>query len=295
MPSRILFTSDLQARRELYTELVRWAERLRPVLVVFGGDLFAGDPATQTRFARSTFLETLGRLGDAGVEAIGIVPGNDDWAVALDVLRERTTPDFVHWLADRPLEIGPEIHVVGYPFVPLTPYCAKDHERLDHFRPTKSDVLDGVATGFGTRGGTPAGVTLPTDGSESIEMDLLALAPQVRRGQSVFVAHCPPRNTGLDLAYGRHTGSHALRAFLEASEPALSLHGHVTEVEHRGGAFAEYVGATLAVNPGQGSALHAVWFEDSRPTETLEHTVLGPWQPAPARVATGADWPALGA
>lgn len=295
MPSRILFTSDLQARRELYTELVRWVERLRPAMVVFGGDLFAGDPATQTHFARGTFLETLGRLRDAGVEAVGIVPGNDDWAVALDVLRARTAPDFVRWLADSPVELGSEIHVLGYPYVPLTPFCAKDHERLDHFSPAKSAVLDGVASGFGTRGGTPGSVTLPTDGSESIEMDLAALAPEVRRGRSIFVSHCPPRNTGLDLAYGRHTGSHALRTFLETSEPAISLHGHVTEVEHRGGAFAEYVGATLAVNPGQGPTLHAVWFDAAHPTATLEHTVLGPWQPVPSRVTTAADWPALGA
>ena len=72
MPSqRILFTSDLHSRRELYAELVRWTESVRPHLVVLGGDQFGGDPRAQAAFARGPFIDTLQRLRDAKCDLIG--------------------------------------------------------------------------------------------------------------------------------------------------------------------------------------------------------------------------------
>jgi Icc-related predicted phosphoesterase len=279
MPSqRILFTSDLHSRRELYAELARLAQAVRPDLVVLGGDLFEGGPAVQAAFARGPAAqETLQRLRDAGVQRVAILPGNDDWDAALEALRERDTGGFVHGLADAALELEGGINVLGYAFVPLTPYTVKEHEKLDHFRPDKQDVLEAIASGVASHDGTVGGVTRAVDGSDSIERDLLALAPQVRPGRTIFVSHCPPRRTQLDLVLGRHAGSQALRDFLIAARPAVSLHGHLPEIAARHNVFAEWVGETLAVNPGQGPRLHAVRFVAERPAATLEHNVLGPW------------------
>ncbi|MFQ5601038.1 MAG: hypothetical protein ACE5G2_10865, partial [Candidatus Krumholzibacteriia bacterium] len=186
-----------------------------------------------------------------------------------------------------------EVNVLGYAYTPLTPFSVKDFEKLDHYRPDKLDVLEANATGVGSSGEAIQGVTRPLDGSDSIEKDLEALERHVRPGRTIFVSHCPPRNTKLDIAYGRHAGSQALRDFIERTRPAVSLHGHVPEIELRGGVFAEWVAETLAINPGQGPLLHAVHFEAERPAETLQHTVLGAWReaqpaqgssdPAPAR------------
>lgn len=297
MPSRILFTSDLNSRRELYNDLVRWAERTRSSAVLLGGDLFEGDPQTQVQFASGPFLATVARLRDAGVTRIGVLPGNADWAAAFAALRD-AAPAAVHFLADAPLDLGDGIEAVGYPFVPLTPFCAKDHERLDHAQPNKSDVLDGVATGIGTRSGSAAHVTLATDGTESIADDLVRLAPRIVAGRTIFVSHCPPRGTALDRAFGRHGGSQAIRDFLESTRPAVALHGHFTAIEQRGGVFAEQLGSTWVVNPGQGRELHAVVFDAASPGTTLAHTVFGspsaglelpaPAAPAAATVHDGA-------
>jgi Icc-related predicted phosphoesterase len=287
MPSqRVLFTSDLHARRELYAELGRWVESVRPAVLLLGGDLFAGDPKAQCAFARGPFLEAVSRWRDAGVTSIGVLPGNDDWAAAFEALLAAAPAGALHDLAREPLELDGGVNVIGYPFVPLSPFSLKDHEKLDRFQPDKQDVVDGVATGVGSVNGAFGVVTKPTDGSESIAADLQALEAQVRPGRTLFVAHCPPRNTRLDLVFGRHAGSQALREFLQRACPLLSLHGHLPEVEQRGGVFAEWVGETLAVNPGQGRVLHAVHFAADRPHETLVHTVLGAW------VATGAASPA---
>jgi len=259
---------------------------------LLGGDLFEGDPHSQVQFARGPFLATVARLRDAGVEQVGIVPGNSDWAAAFVALQQEA-PAAVHFLADAALDLGGGIEALGYAFVPLTPFCAKDHERLDHAQPDKSEVLDGVATGISTRSGTTSHVTLPTDGSESIAADLAQLAPRIVAGRTIFVSHCPPRATGLDLVFGRHAGSQAVRDFLEATQPAVSLHGHCTALEQRGSVFAEQLGSTWVVNPGQGRELHAVVFDAAAPGASLAHTITGPppatlHEPAAAAVPAAA-------
>ncbi len=163
----------------------------------------------------------------------------------------------------------------------MTPFSVKDFEKLDHYRPDKIEVLEAHATGVATsENDAVSTVSRPLDGTETIAKDLALLDPDVRAGRTIFLSHCPPRNTQLDVAYGRHAGSQALREFLERTQPAISLHGHVSQVEQRQGRFAEWLNETLVVNPGQGMVLHAVMFDADRPAETLEHTVLGAWRDA---------------
>jgi len=289
---RILFTSDLHSRRELYSELVRWADEVHAQWVVLGGDLFGGDLRAQAAFASGPCLETLHHLRETGVQGVCILPGNDDWSAALEALRPHASEGRLRWIAEAPVELGGGVNLLGYAYVPLTPLSVKDFEKLDHYRPDKLHVLEGIASGVGSANGGVHGVTRALDGSESIAKDLEALVPLVRPARTLFVSHCPPRNTHLDLAFGRHTGSQALRAFLERTRPALSLHGNVHPFETRADTFAEWVGETLAVNPGQGSRLHAVHFDAERPLETLVHTVLGPWRATPPARETAPPAPA---
>lgn len=279
MPSpTLLFTSDLHADASRYAELVERVESTRPRIVLLGGDLFAGDPREQERFARGPFEEMLTAVHEHGVTGVGLVPGNDDWSAPFEALRDFEIPDFLHFVHERPWEAAPGVHIVGYGFTPLTPFSVKDHEKLDHYRPDKMEALEGQAGGVASSPEVGvAAVRRALDGTESIEKDLATLNERVRRGRSVFLSHCPPRNTQLDLAYGRHAGSQALRDFLERTQPAISLHGHVAEVEQRQGRFAEWLGDTLVVNPGQGAPLHAVLFDADCPADSLVHTVLGAW------------------
>ena len=290
MPSqRILFTSDLHANAALYAELVECVHALRPRIILLGGDLFGGDPREQTRFARGPFEETLAELNAAGVTGVGILPGNDDWSAPLRALHDSDYREILHFVAERPWNLENGANIVGYGFTPLTPFSVKDFEKLDHYRPDKIQALEANASGVATSGDDAvAAVSRPLDGTESIEKDLAALDAHVTGGRTVFLSHCPPRNTQLDLAYGRHAGSQALRDFLVRTQPAISLHGHVSQVEQRHGVFAEWLHDTLVVNPGQGTSLHAVHFDPERPSETLEHSVLGAWRddrtPTPAAV-----------
>jgi Icc-related predicted phosphoesterase len=61
----------------------------------------------------------------------------------------------------------------------------------------------------------------------------------------VVVAHSPPINTKLDLAYAGHVGSSSLRLFIEQKQPSVVFCGHIHEA--RG---IDYIGETLIANTG---------------------------------------------
>jgi len=66
------------------------------------------------------------------------------------------------------------------------------------------------------------------------------------RQSLVVVAHSPPINTKLDVAYmGGHVGSSSLRIFIEQKQPSVVLCGHIHEA--RG---IEFIGDTLVANIG---------------------------------------------
>jgi len=67
-----------------------------------------------------------------------------------------------------------------------------------------------------------------------------------------------------------------VRAFIEEHQPPLTLHGHIHESPMVSGSYAERIGRTLCVNPGQSpERLHAVIFDTDDPYTTLVHTVFG--------------------
>jgi len=85
----------------------------------------------------------------------------------------------------------------------------------------------------------------------TIEEDLARLAERGDPASTIYVCHSPPHETHLDRMHGgRHIGSPALRAFIEAHQPPLTLHGHVHESPRISGEIVDRIGETVCVNPG---------------------------------------------
>ena len=275
----VLYTADLHGSRELYTETLILARRLGARSVVLGGDLA---PHATVVEQRNFFLEFLVPLfreyrGEKGSAEVFYVMGNDDWQVNLGVLTGSGIEGFHHiHCAVRPFQ-GP-VWIAGMGSVTLTPFALKDWERweegvegpvrLDGFRSEE----DGSVHPFDFRG---------REWEEWIGKDLEVLGRELRpeRQPLICAFHGPPHGTALDLIHGgTHVGSREVRKFLEARQPLLSLHGHIHESPAVSGRFADRLGATICVNPGQrmGSTLHAVWFSLNDLEGTLTHTLLGP-------------------
>ena len=93
----------------------------------------------------------------------------------------------------------------------------------------------------GVGGSLPVG-RFPFEVSESDYESLLARMGRV----DVLVSHQPPYGTKCDTAYeGVHTGSHAIRGYVERERPRLVLSGHV----HESPAL-DHLEETTIVNPG---------------------------------------------
>ena len=275
----VLYTADLHGSRELYAEAFTLARKLRVRSVILGGDLAPHATVVEQRHFFLEFLIPLLReyRGEKDSAEIFYIMGNDDWRANLPALAGSGIDRFhhIHCLV-RPFQ--GTTWIAGMGSVTLTPFALKDWERweegaegsvrLDGFRSRE----DGSVHPFDFRG---------REWEEWIGKDLEIIGRELRpeRQPLVCAFHGPPHGTALDLIHGEvHVGSREVRKFLEARRPLLSLHGHIHESPAVSGKFADRVGTTICVNPGQrmGSTLHAVWFRLEDLEGSLTHTLLGP-------------------
>lgn len=282
---RLLFATDLHGRIASYDSLFDLA-RLTPscVAVALGGDLFprpgsleGGDPsATQARFVREELGPRVEALAEARPELwVGGLLGNDDLPgaqAALDVLASAGLWRSLH-LERHSLGSagGAELWIAGYSGVPITPFRLSDWDRPDHpgWKPARSPRA-ALTTG-------PAGALVPTELADllrrpSIAEELASLTSLGDPANTIYVVHSPPSGCGLGVMHGgREIGSGALRTWIEAHQPILTLHGHVHEAPRESGTIHAQIGATRACNPGDSrSRLRAVWIDLADPSAPPE-------------------------
>ena len=255
------------------------AGQLGALALILGGDLAPHATVPEQRlFFREFLVPLLLEYRQEQVSAdIYFILGNDDWRATLPVLLDSGIERF-HYIHRVVRPLLRAARIAGLCSVTLTPFLLKDWERWEEgiAPPTRMDGYrsddDGSVRPFDFRG---------VEREERISLDLDAIdgALEPTGGPLVCVFHAPPHGTALDqIQGGAHVGSREIRRFLEARRPVLSLHGHIHESPAVSGRFADRLGPTICVNPGQrmGSALHAVWFGLEDPAGSLTHSLLGP-------------------
>ena len=280
----VLYTSDLHGSRPHYEAAFRLAASLRVRAVILGGDLAPmGDPPDQRDFFTEFLIPLFrDRLEAAEAPEIFYILGNGDWRSNEELLDRSGLPG-LHYLHGRAVRFLDRAWIAGQNCVPPTPIRLKDWERWerDHGPGVRPDgnrsAPDGSLHPFTFTG---------RERDESLEAEMDLLETTVRGATGAFSAvesplvcvfHGPPHGTACDqIAGGAHVGSRATRRFLERMRPSLSLHGHIHESPTVSGRFADRVGSTICVNPGQApAAFHAVSFRMDDPAGTLRHTLLG--------------------
>jgi Icc-related predicted phosphoesterase len=95
--------------------------------------------------------------------------------------------------------------------------------------------------------------------------------------RAICLFHCPPHGCGLDRAAldGKsidhvpldvHIGSIAIRRFIAARQPMLTLHGHVHESRRLTGRWLERFGRTVSLSAAtEGTELALVRFDPAQP------------------------------
>ncbi len=274
------FASDLHGRTDRYEKLLARITEQRPDAVFLGGDilpsgLFARAMPESARhdfipgFLVPRFLETRERLGPV-YPRVFVILGNDDprseEGPVLDAAA-RGLWEYVHF---RKARFG-AFDVYGYSFVPPTPFSLKDWERHDVSRYVDPGC---VSPEEGWR-------SVPVSAEEirhsTIAQDLERLTASDDLANAIMLFHTPPYGTALDRAGldGRsvdhvpldvHVGSIAVRRFIEARAPRVTLHGHVHEAPRLGGEWRERIGATVCLSAAHdGEELALVVFDPVDP------------------------------
>jgi uncharacterized protein len=251
-PERCFFASDLHGRQDRYRKLFAAIEREAPCAVLLGGDLLpglAGGDGERPFFEfLAEELEALrGALGDRYPRVLAI-PGNDDPGAAAEELCAPAFASNLELIHGRRAMLGAHA-VFGYACVPPSPFALKDFERYDVSRfvdPGAVSPEDGFRS-------------VPVDESAirygTIAADLDALVGDADLWEAVLLLHSPPYETRLDRAaldgrsidgvpFDVHVGSIALRRFIEARQPLVTLHGHVHESARLTGSWRDAIGRT---------------------------------------------------
>jgi len=288
---KVLYSSDLHGEPILYRDLLSLAVSSSSEIMVIGGDLLPSLPSTkryedmvpnQRTFVDqflSAFLKRI--LETTSVQSIFLIAGNWDLGYPF-VFRE--IPEKIFDLNQRSYRLGNGYELLGYPFVPPTPFRPKDFEKMDDLEtpwpPQKNPSY--------TRSSDQTDRLMPVDPYRylrergTIEEDLDRLPKPLQSNKAIYIMHSPPFGTRLDLIEGgKPAGSRSIKTFIQRNQPLLTLHGHIHESPVLSGAYVDRIGETLSINPGQfirttreAPRLHAVTFEIERIEETLAHTCL---------------------
>ena len=250
------FASDLHGSSDRYRKLFSAVLRERPQAVFLGGDLLPhrwADQLAGRDFIREVLVPEVrvmrGQLGSDGPRVF-IILGNDDDRASESLFLEGQTEGLWEYAHETWTELD-DFQVLGYSYVPPTPFLLKDWERYDVSRFTDPGS---VSPEEGQR-------TVPVDRDEvrfgTIAADLERLTSGRDLERVIMLFHSPPYKSLLDRAAldGRkvdhvpldvHVGSMAIARFIEARQPLVTLHGHIHESARLTGAWRQLFGRTHA-------------------------------------------------
>lgn len=281
---KCVYASDLHGEIYLYQELLELALSSSAEIIALGGDLFPSFPPTkryedmipnQKTFIDRFLLPFFKRVIETtDVKHLFLIPGN--WDLAYPHLFKEPMEGLID--LDRKIyRLRNGYEIVGYPFVPPTPFRPKDYEKMDDdhspWPPQKNPSY--IRTSDQSDELTAIDPYLYLRGRETIHQDLDRLPKPLFPERAIYMMHSPPLGTRLDLIQGgKSAGSRPIKAFIESHQLLLTLHGHIHESPQLSGSYFEWIGKTLSINPGQfiSKKLHAVTFEIERLGKTLKHT-----------------------
>jgi len=254
-PDVWFFVSDLHGKPHRYEALFRLILEEKPRAVFIGGDLLPPMGSTEsdavfiTEFLGARCLDLRRRLEDrnSGYRTkCMLILGNDDSRSSEEFFVAGERAGAWIYLHGNSTELDGH-PIIGYPFVPPTPFGLKDWERYDVSRFVDPGCVS-PEEGFRS-------VAADADSmrDRTILRDLQAIKGDLRAAIMLF--HSPPYKSLLDRAdldgvmvdhvpVDVHVGSIAIRRFIEERQPLLTLHGHVHESARLTGAWHDKIGTT---------------------------------------------------
>jgi len=279
---KVLYTSDIHGIESLYLQLFKKAIAEGINVIIIGGDILPKEGdfdmtiSNQRDFIEDFLYPELTKFRQKLKNTdIYLMLGNDDWACNLPYLKNLEKRGLLNLIDNKLFSLGNRYELIGYNFVPPTPFSIKDFEKLDvgktDYEP--QHYLGFVSTPNGMKEVDPQAF-FQTHGYIKEDIENLPLPKNIDK--TIYVFHAPPFQTKLDILYNRrHVGSKAIKRFIEKKQPYLTLHGHIHESPQVSGSYFERIGKTFSINPGQGNRqLHTVIFQLEDVEHTIRHTLV---------------------
>ncbi|MFH1065110.1 MAG: metallophosphoesterase [Nanoarchaeota archaeon] len=267
MPYTIVYTSDIHGNETQYNKLHDFAKKAFADAVIIGGDIAPKGVSTDLfiQTQRDFFEKKLPEFAKHLKKSLPkcnlfLMMGNDDCATNMDVLKKQDSKLYT-LIHNKRVKLADDFDIVGYGYVPITPFGIKDWEKFDLSNPPQhflKEYMNRLANdanfkGYKTSNGNwvPFVFTQEMMGSDSIQKDLKGILFTAKPNKTVYVMHTPPYKTNLDLVgKNRHIGSMAVKMFIEQRQPYLTLHGHIHETVAVSGEFKHKTGNTLSLSSG---------------------------------------------
>ncbi len=257
---RALLTSDLHGNKFKYNYLFEKIREIEPEVVFIGGDILL--PFNSIRDAVSEksdsflcgFLKVeLQKLKEEMGECypeIFVIMGNDDNRISEEILLGDKFTGLLTYCHKKKIQFKNWI-IVGYNFVPPTPFMNKDWEKYDVSR-----FVD-VGCVAPEQGYHDSSITEYELKYTTIKEDFEELFDSCATERTILLSHTPPYQTKLDRAdldgkmidyapLDVNIGSIALKRLLENRKFYLTMHGHVHESTRITGEYTDTIGDNLA-------------------------------------------------
>ena len=218
MKHKILYTSDLHGNELQYKKLVDYSIKISADSIVIGGDIAPKNfqPKQFVDGQRYFLQEKLPGLLSPLKKSLPnsrlfLMMGNDDCKINLDVL-ERENNTLYQIIHKKRVPLTDDFDIVGYSYVPITPFGIKDWEKFDLSDVPSSLLVDYQhrkmtnyrLEGFKTTslGWEPFQFNQDSEKSDSIQKDLSGALFRIKADRTLYVIHTPPNHTSLDMEIG---------------------------------------------------------------------------------------------
>lgn len=288
MTAFCFFVTDLHGKETRYEKLFQAIRERKPEAVFLGGDLlpsglhqFASSQNIPSCFFNDILFKGLAELKSLSgfrYPSVFVIPGNDDGRGDENKFLEGETMGLWEYIPHQVVQ-WKHWSVLGYAYVPPTPFLLKDWEKYD-----VSAYVD-------------PGCVSPEEGYHSvplskyelrystIQKDLELLMIDSDPKKTICLFHSPPYQTCLDRAAldGKmveyvpldvNVGSIAIQRMIEEKQPWITLHGHVHESARLTGHWKQQIGETTLMGAAHdGPELALVVFDVENPGDSRRELI----------------------
>lgn len=252
---KVIYTSDIHGNLTQYEKLFNKAKNVSADAIIIGGDITPKDAPHRTIEAQKEFLQKkllplIQEFKKDNQAEIFIMMGNDDFKANEAILKKNK---LFHLIDNKTMKFHEDFKIVGYPFVPLTPFKYKDWEKLDanhedEYTTRKNILVEGIKTKGKNFIKFKFDLKKRTD---TIENNLKKIFKNLNPSKILFVSHAPPYNTNLDILRNKeHIGSVAVKKIIAEKQPYITLHGHIHETIETSNNFMEKTDKTISMSSG---------------------------------------------